>query len=702
MRDDRLSAILEEAAAARARKRERARENTTSVTVPRVRPIRVVVLIVAVAALSLVPMRAEAAAWDPVVDLSPPGVFAESPQVAVDSSGNAIAVWAAHPGGTDLVQASVRPAATGAWLPPVDLSPPGRVNGPPHLAVNSRGDAVAVWQQLSSGEYVARASVRVASSGVWQMPVDLSAPAGSYGGLDVAVNAAGDAVAVWSRQGSNAELIVQASIRPSATGTWAPPADLSLPGGMAAEPHVAIDAAGNILAVWSRRGTAGNSLIQSAVHHGFGNGWRSAVNVSKDGQDAGTPRVALDGSGNAVATWTRCNGSNWIVQASTRPALLDAWTAAVDLSQSGHDADQTRLAVNARGDVVVGWKRSDGTNTIAQAAIGSTGSGLWGPPIDLSAPGANAETPEVAIGPGGDAIAMWQRSLALKWVVQASVRAASSGVWQPALDLTAPADDFEPQVAVDPGVNAVAVWGRLDGSTGTVQATRLPAAAPSLDALAVPTAGVASQAIPFAVVPVDVWGPLPLARWSFGDGATATGNSVTHAFARAGQYVVSVSVANALGNQTTESRAVDIVAAPAQSTAIQLAVARQARRLWRLPGTPANRRLRRVPVGTAFSFDLNVPGQAYLSFAKLVRGRRAGGRCVAFASAGAHRVACTRRVPQGRLTFAAPAGTTRQAFAGRLGSARRLTPGRYVVTITATDAAGRTSNAVELLFRIAG
>jgi PKD repeat protein len=178
-----------------------------------------------------------------------------------------------------------------------------------------------------------------------------------------------------------------------------------------------------------------------------------------------------------------------------------------------------------------------------------------------------------------------------------------------------------------------------------------------------------------------VWGPLPPARWSFGDGASATGDSVTHAFARAGQYVVSVSVANPLGNQTATSRTVDIVAASTPRAAIQVASVREARRLWRLPGRPANRRLRRIPVGTAFWFALNVPGQAHLSFAKLVRGRR---------------------VSRGRLNLAAPVGTTRLRFAGRIAPGRRLTPGRYVVTITATDAVGRGSNAVELRFGIAG
>jgi hypothetical protein len=112
--------------------------------------------------------------------------------------------------------------------------------------------------------------------------------------------------------------------------------------------------------------------------------------------------------------------------------------------------------------------------------------------------------------------------------------------------------------------------------------------------------------------------------------------------------------------------------------------------------------LGRVPVGTVFSFDLNVPGQAHLSFTELVRGRRAAGRCVASARAGRGLAACMRRVPQGRLTLAAPAGTTRLSFAGRLGPGRRLTPGRYVVTIAATDAVGRASNAVELRFRISG
>jgi hypothetical protein len=47
------------------------------------------------------------------------------------------------------------------------------------VALDSAGDAVAVWDDfdLSTSNYVARAAARPAASGVWQAPVDLSTPA---------------------------------------------------------------------------------------------------------------------------------------------------------------------------------------------------------------------------------------------------------------------------------------------------------------------------------------------------------------------------------------------------------------------------------------------------------------------------------------------------------------------------------------------
>ena len=98
------------------------------------------------------------------------------PQVASDAAGDAVAVWWGDKGdGTAVVQAASRPAG-GAWQPPVNLSAPMNVGccpEEPRVAMDTAGDAVAVWDN---------GTVQAASrpgGGAWQPAVTLSTPATS-------------------------------------------------------------------------------------------------------------------------------------------------------------------------------------------------------------------------------------------------------------------------------------------------------------------------------------------------------------------------------------------------------------------------------------------------------------------------------------------------------------------------------------------
>ena len=116
---------------------------------------------------------------------------------------------AARPGAALAVLACVlltaAPArAARAWQAPVDISVSGEAVAGARVAVDTRGNAVAVWVVgrtsgtgggLSVG--VVRGAVRPAGA-VWQTPVDISErDAGGASGADVAVDAQGNAVAVY-------------------------------------------------------------------------------------------------------------------------------------------------------------------------------------------------------------------------------------------------------------------------------------------------------------------------------------------------------------------------------------------------------------------------------------------------------------------------------------------------------------------------
>jgi hypothetical protein len=146
--------------------------------------------------------------WLAPDDLSATGQNAESPQVALDSQGDAVAVWRRYDGANYIVQAATRPAG-GAWQEPDDLSEAGQNAENPQVAVDSQGDAVAVWRRYDGANYIVQAATRP-TGGAWQEPDDLSATGQNAENPQVAVDSQGDAVAVWRRY-DGANYIVQAA-----------------------------------------------------------------------------------------------------------------------------------------------------------------------------------------------------------------------------------------------------------------------------------------------------------------------------------------------------------------------------------------------------------------------------------------------------------------------------------------------------------
>jgi hypothetical protein len=106
-------------------------------------------------------------------------------------------------------------------------------------------------------------------------------------------------------------------------------------------------------------------------------------------------------------------------------------------------------------------------------------------------------------------------------------------------------------------------------------------------------------------------------------------------------------------------------------------------------------RAARLPRGTTFAFELSAPATARIAIARRLPGAKRGKRCVRPHRKSRH--PCTRWRTVGTLTRAAPAGTDKVRFAGRL-KGRPLHPGTYRATLTATSGAGARSEPLSLTF----
>ena len=87
-----------------------------------------------------------------------------SPDLAMDARGNSVAVWSAPEGSAvERIEASVRPAG-GSWSGPVPLSAGGVKAQDPQVAVDDAGDATVVWSQEEGSATVLRSVTMSAGS----------------------------------------------------------------------------------------------------------------------------------------------------------------------------------------------------------------------------------------------------------------------------------------------------------------------------------------------------------------------------------------------------------------------------------------------------------------------------------------------------------------------------------------------------------
>jgi len=94
--------------------------------------------------------------------------------------------------------------------------------------------------------------------------------------------------------------------------------------------------------------------------------------------------------------------------------------------------------------------------------------------------------------------------------------------------------------------NIVAAW----SDTTSVQAATFDVSAPSFTRCQRARERDDRTAVAMSSTTFDAWGSLGVGQpgWSFGDGATGTGPTVTHVFATPGTYTVSVGASDTVGN----------------------------------------------------------------------------------------------------------------------------------------------------------
>jgi hypothetical protein len=485
-------------------------------------------------------------------------------------------------------------AIAGAWLPPqtVASEPPGAVTITfDSAALGASGDAAIAWSD-SGGTNV---QLRPAG-GSWSSALPF--PAAVSIGID----------ATGATRVAYAETVADGSRVMVATHTqagWSQPAVVGPAGASAATPRIVVADDGTALVLWSRTGSpdlhyarlaadgtwtgetvadgvpAGaliSVLPSGAMAFGWDNAMTSSIWVALASTQSGgfTPEPTAN-SGHLTGLQISPNGTVVVfasnppladLSASTRDPVTHLWQGTQYLIVDTADQSIHGMATTASPDGTISfdvWRFDLSTSGNELLAFSLMRDGSWHADLitsNLADIQGGYEDPLLATLNNGSLVAAYHDG----WDLKGRIR-DPNGVWEPVFNLIngylMDTDYYPAAFLTSASGDALLISdSQTCGNLCSIYAVAYDGAAPRLTAT-VPDTGVVGQALAMSATAVDALSPLDAATtWAFDDGGTASGDSVSHAFASAGDHVVTISRADSLGQRAAISKTIHIALAP--------------------------------------------------------------------------------------------------------------------------------------------
>ena len=339
----------------------------------------------------------------------------------------------------------------------------------PQVAMDLDGNAIAVWQQWDGTRYI-WANKYVKGTG-WQNAERIETDDVADGFYSqVAMDSDGNAIATW-QQNDGPRNNIWANRYVKGTGWQTPELIETDNTGSAFPPQLAMDPNGNAIAVWQQNdGTSFNILANRYVK---GTGWEAAEIIETMAGNAGSPQVAMDSSGNAIATWQQNDGTRNNIWANRYVAGTGWQDAELIETDNTGNAGSPQVAMDSDGNAIAIWYQNDGTRFNIWANRYVKGTGWQAPELVETNNTGNAGSPQVAMDSNGNAIAAWQQNDGTRSNIWANRYVKGRG-WQDAelIEIDNAGNAGSPQVAMDSDGNAIATWYQSDGTRNNIWANR--------------------------------------------------------------------------------------------------------------------------------------------------------------------------------------------------------------------------------------
>ncbi len=301
--------------------------------------------------------------WSPSVQVNDVATSQQDrPAIALGRDAATYLIWDDYRSGSNGdIYFSKRTASTGTWSANVRVNDDTRgsaTQSEPKIAVTADGAAVAVWSDFRSNQWNVYSARLTAGGSTWSANIRVTDNTSSRKWTpDLVVGPDGTAYAVWEDdRGGNSD--VWFAKLPAGASAWTANQKLSDDPGTAAQydPHVAIDAAGDLIVVYLDDRAPGTHVRSTRLLAGT-----STWEPSRTASDAAAIPVALAlgvrADGNAFAAWQDARGTSYDIWGADYTFATNSWSASSLVSDDPASSAQMRpAAALSTSEVAVAWR----------------------------------------------------------------------------------------------------------------------------------------------------------------------------------------------------------------------------------------------------------------------------------------------------------------------------------------------------------
>ncbi len=345
-------------------------------------------------------------------------------RIAINNTGNTMAAWKYSEYKSDIedtvskIQAARFNGETWATVP--DIRKISTYNaGAVAIAMDASGNAIAVWEELNVTTFTSwNLWSRRFDGTQWSLPQPVEdGPDGvSIGQLVPGTD--GKAVLIWELSGKDPR-VTTVQVSRFDGSAWGTPVQIS----SASEyglmyPEIAIDANDHAVAVWTRivGRNDGSPIYEFQSNRFDGSAWGTPVTLAENASNPSDNMLAMNSAGTAIVLYGQDG------QMRSRVWNGSAWGEALTFWSTANDVYGGQIAMDSAGKAIAVW--NGGGDTLVRRFNGSA---WWGTTELIShylsggpeSTGGGGETyvtpksPQLAINPDGSAIVIWQYGFAL-------------------------------------------------------------------------------------------------------------------------------------------------------------------------------------------------------------------------------------------------------------------------------------------------